>query len=113
AAGVAVLFGPFFDATTAVGGEGASPRPSALTAATSTRTVCPTSAAASVYVDFVAPAIAAQPVPSLAQRCQPYAYDVGSLSHAPFDAVSAVPSRAAPVTAGGEVFSGAAAAAVP
>ena len=46
--GLTVFRGPFRDATTSLGADGARSRPSAFDAVTTTRTVRPTSAAASV-----------------------------------------------------------------
>src|SRR4051794_23323657 len=111
--GRAVFFGPFFDATTSVGSDGARSRPSAFTAVTRTRRVRPTSPTTGGYVSFEAPAIPLQAVPSDAHRCHAYAYDVGLFAQVPREAVSAAPSRAAPEIVGRAVFSGAAAAAVP
>ena len=55
-AGRTVFFGPSFESTTSVGSEVAVPFPSVFVAVTSTRSVCDTSPATTVYAAFVAPA---------------------------------------------------------
>ena len=67
-AGRTVFLGPSFESTTSVGSDVAVPFPSVFDAVTSTRSVCASSAATAVYVDFVAPAMSPHAVPSVAQR---------------------------------------------
>src|SRR5215211_4849084 len=75
--------------------------PSGSVAATSTRSVLPTSAAWATYAFVAAPAISAQFAPAASQRCHWYAYVTPSTrSHAPSVAVSVSPSRGVPVTPG-------------
>src|SRR5579862_8831835 len=68
-AGLTVFVGPFLDATTSLAAELADALPSALIAATTTRTVWPTSPLTSMYVLLVALVMSPQPLPSLAHRC--------------------------------------------
>ena len=80
--------------------------PSVFDAVTSTRSVCASSAATAVYVDFVAPVMSPHAVPSVAQRRHWYANVVGFPDHVPFEAVSVLPSLAVPLMVGGFVFDG-------
>src|SRR5438034_3926812 len=65
--GLTVFVAPLFDATTSLASEGAAVLPSAFTAVTITRTVCPTSPVTSVYVFSVALVRSPHPVPALLQ----------------------------------------------
>jgi hypothetical protein len=62
------------EATTAVCIEVAAADPFRFDAVTITRSVCPTSAEESVFVEVVAPPIAAQPAPDESHRSHWYAY---------------------------------------
>src|SRR3954470_23922511 len=94
-----VFFGAALDvaaATTAVCADCAGVEPSALTAVTRTRIVDPASAATSVYVFCVAPAIAVQALPPPLQRSHWYWNEVGLFVQVPFSAVSVCPTVGVP-----------------
>ena len=72
-------------------------------AATSTRSVLPTSAAWAVYAFVFAPVMSAQLAPVASQRCHWYAkVSESPRSHWPSLAVSVSPSRAVPVIWGSD-----------
>ena len=75
---------------------------------TATRSVAPTSADCTLYVDAVAPEIAAQLFPAALQRCHACAY-VGWdwVFQEPVVAVSVEPTVGDPEIVGGEVLCGA------
>ena len=85
------------------------PAPASLLAVSCTRTVEPTSAAASVYVCPVASGIATQLLPDASQRCHWWVKLVGLFVHDPFTTVNAWPCTALPDTDsdGGSMLTGA------
>src|SRR5437867_4295827 len=84
--------------------------PDAFVAVTATRTVCPTSPAASTYVCPVPDEASGwQVAPELSQRCHWYAYEVGEPDQVPVVADKVCPCPARPDTVGGEVLVGTAA----
>lgn len=109
-AGSPVLTGPVWSTTMLVASEkGAAAVPSEFEAVTCTRRRDPTSAATSVYVAPVAPAIASHPEPELLQRCHWNAKLIGGVpSQLPVPATSVWPLTAGPEIEGGDVLFGAA-----
>src|SRR5437763_10107905 len=108
--GAAVFAGPeaVAAATLAVGTLVAEFEPSELLASTTTRAVLPWSALANLYVCVVAPAIAWQPAPLASQICHWYWKVIGvDPFQVPGLAVAVLPTVAAPLIVGGELFDGA------
>jgi hypothetical protein len=94
--------------TVAVGRERAVSRPSLFEPVISTRIVWPTSSETSLYVERVAPAIAAQSEPPTLHRSQRMRKVIGSVPfQVPPLAVSVWPSCACPSIDGGVTFVGA------
>jgi hypothetical protein len=94
--------------TAAVCEDVAELAPLGFVAVTTTRMVLPTSVLATVYVDAVAPEIAAQLLPCASQLCQAYVnVGVVSLVHVPVDAVKTLPTCGVPEIDGAAVFVGA------
>src|SRR5687768_627377 len=85
---------------TGVGAEAAEVTPSALRAKTRARSVLPASTSRSVYVREVAPPIAAQLLPSSAQRLHWYVKLVGLPVHVPVLVVSVLPTSGVPEIVG-------------
>src|SRR3954447_11500849 len=91
--------------TTGVGPESSCADPERLRAVTETRNVWPTSAAPSAESLSVAPSIALQPAPSVAQRSQRYVNVIGPAPvQSPGSACSVAPARAGPLIRGGLVL---------
>src|SRR5205085_1901535 len=88
--------------------EGAHAQRSRLVAATTTRTVKPASAGATVYVEVVAFGIATHPSPVVSgQRSHWYEKTgVSGACHVPAEALSTCPVSGTPVTVGGVIDSG-------
>src|SRR5581483_4428721 len=107
--GRTVFVGPLLPLTASVAPETADARPSAFTAVTTTRSACPTSVDAGVYVFDDAPVMSPHERPSEAQRCHWYVKDVGLFVQVPSFAVSVEPSFGVPLMVGGDVFAGTAA----
>jgi hypothetical protein len=95
-------------ATTPVATDDADPDPPALLAVTVTTNVCDSSAATTVYVLAVAPAIATHDAPLALQSLHAYAKPVGPFDHEPSLADNVSPTAAVPDTTGTPELTGAA-----
>jgi len=93
-------------ATRPVGAVAAACEPPALVAVTTSDTVAPMSPGVSVYVDCVAPVIAAQDAPLGSQRRHWYTNAVGDPVHVPTDELSCCPATVVPAMLGSVVATG-------